>query len=91
MELGLPTFFQSIVEISEYLRDTHPNVESYSLNKLFYLYNINDRVRTNKYLDEFVLYQSMYSVINSDDKYFKKNQKKHNQLIKGYQDGRRNS
>ena len=87
----MPRFFQLLIDFVEELRDNHPNVENYNIKKLFYLIKINDKIKTRSYVDNYQLYLSMNNVINASEKDSTKARKMHEELIKGYQNGRRNS
>lgn len=88
----MPLFFEHLIEFCEELRlSNHINVENYSINKLFYLLKVNDKIKTRSYLDSYQLYESLQNVINSDQKTFNGNKERLQKLKKEYWNGRRNS
>lgn len=85
----MPVFFDFLADACEMLRNNHPNVESYSLPKVFKLIKINDKQKTRSYVDAHLLDNYLTNVVNSGEKKdFEKAKKEYNRLIKDYQNGR---
>ncbi len=88
----MPVFYEFLIECCETLRIHHPNVEKYGLPKILKLMDVNDKIKTRGYVDAHLLDNYLSNVVNSPDKKsFAKASNDYKDLIKGYQNGRRNS
>lgn len=90
--MGIPHFFQIIIEFVEELRPNHPNVESYTLPKVIYLLNVVDKIKTRDYLTQHNLYEVFTNVLNSpDDNTLRSNNIIYKKFKESYNNGRRSS
>jgi len=84
-ELGMPTFFAALVEGVETIRETHPDVESYGLQKVLKLIEVNKKIKKREYLDDHILMKALFSMIHGDPKKAEKTREDYNKIIDDYQ------
>ncbi len=87
-ELGMPIFYAGLAEAVETIRELHPDVESYGLQKLFKLIKITKKIKKREYLDNHILIRDLFGMIHGDPKKSNEALAAYNKTMRDYNNGR---